>query len=88
MPLYLRSDTHGSVYGGNEALLGKWFKRTGKRDKIVLATKFGIKHGAEGPSVDSSPEYCKDCCEASLKKMGVDYIDLCESYLRLDVYTG
>ena len=73
------------MYSDNEELLGKWFRRTGKRDEIFLATKFGIKVGADikKPTFDSSPEYCKEACEESLKKLGIDCIDLCKLISRL-----
>jgi len=48
------------------------FKRTGKRDDIFLATKFGMTMtGARG-----EPEYVKDACAKSLERLGVDQIDL------------
>lgn len=66
-----------SFYGDNEVLLGKWFKRTGKRNQIFLATKFSFVKGQEGFSeLDSSAEYTKKACAESLKLLGVDYIDL------------
>lgn len=72
--------TCGSIYGENEEVLSKWFKRTGKRDEIFLASKFGIV--MEKPlvfkGIDSSGEYCKRACEASLERLGTDCIDLCE----------
>lgn len=47
------------------------------RDKIQLATKFGLlKVEADGMEVCGRPEYVRSCCEASLKRLGVDYIDL------------
>ncbi|RDW81439.1 putative aldo-keto reductase (AKR13) [Aspergillus mulundensis] len=61
------------LYGDNEKLLGKWFQRTGKRDQIFLATKFGFVGGLK---TDSSASYCKKACEESLKRLGVDSIDL------------
>jgi len=65
------------VYGDSEVLLGNWFKRTGKRDKIFLATKFGIKADPAGTrTIDGSPEYVRKACETSLKRLGVDQIDL------------
>jgi aryl-alcohol dehydrogenase-like predicted oxidoreductase len=61
-------------------MLGKWFKRTGKRDEIFLASKFGIvMENLEFKGIISSGEYCKRACEASLKRLGTDSIDLCES---------
>lgn len=68
------SDMYG--WGHNESLLGKALAG-GRRDKVVLATKFGQTQkpgGANG--VDGSPAYVKAACEASLKRLGVDVIDL------------
>jgi len=66
-----------NVYGDSEELIGKWFKKTGKRDEIFLATKFAniISPGGER-RIDSTPEYCKQACEESLRRLGVDCIDL------------
>jgi aryl-alcohol dehydrogenase-like predicted oxidoreductase len=59
-------------------MIGKWFKRTGKRADIFLGTKVGIvtdgKWGLKG--IDSSYENCKKQCEESLEKLGTHYIDL------------
>ena len=67
------------VYGPhkNEELVGRTIQ--GKRDQIVLATKFGIVRdpaNAQIRSVNGKPEYVKSACEASLKRLGVDYVDL------------
>lgn len=59
-------------------MLGRWFKRTGHRGDIFLATKFGFVKGGRGYEVDSSYEYCKRACAESLRLLDVDYIDLCE----------
>jgi aryl-alcohol dehydrogenase-like predicted oxidoreductase len=65
------------IYMDNETLIGKWFKRTGKRNDIFLATKFANKITEDGAwVVDSSPEYAREACEKSLKRLGVDVIDL------------
>ena len=77
--------TNVSSYGDNEQLLGKWFKRTGKRDEIFLASKFGIfmengKH--EKARVITTGEYCKKACDASLKRLGIESIDLCTFFDR------
>jgi aryl-alcohol dehydrogenase-like predicted oxidoreductase len=67
------SDMYG--WGQNEALLGRALK--GRRDGIVLASKFGQTRrpgGANG--VDGSPAYIAQACEASLKRLGVEVIDL------------
>ena len=60
----------------NEELVGKAIK--GKRDKIFLATKFGIVRSQDphARGINGRPEYVKACCEASLKRLGVDHIDL------------
>jgi aryl-alcohol dehydrogenase-like predicted oxidoreductase len=62
------------IYQDSEDLLGKWFNR----HRIFLATKFGNKAlpSEKGRVVDSSPEYAKEACEKSLKRLGVDCIDL------------
>ncbi|KAJ9150621.1 Aldo/keto reductase [Coniochaeta hoffmannii] len=64
------------LYGDGEELIGKWFKRTGKRDQIFLATKFGYIKGSKTFETDSSAAYCKKCCDESLKRLGIDSIDL------------
>lgn len=65
------------VYGDSELLLGKWFARTGKRDEIFLATKGGAGVDDQGNAlVRSDPEYIKGACDRSLKRLGLDSIDL------------
>jgi aryl-alcohol dehydrogenase-like predicted oxidoreductase len=61
-----------NIYGDSEVLIGKWFKRTGKRNDIFLTSKFGVTK--EGPRGD--PEHVKEQCAKSLERFGVDYIDL------------
>ncbi|KAJ1413892.1 NADP-dependent oxidoreductase domain [Sesbania bispinosa] len=66
------------VYGANanEVLLGKALKQL-PREKIQLATKFGIvKLDFSSVHVKGTPDYVRSCCEASLKRLDVDYIDL------------
>jgi aryl-alcohol dehydrogenase-like predicted oxidoreductase len=61
----------------NEELVGRAIK--GKRDKVVLATKFGIVRDPSNPTlrgVNGKPDYVKKACDASLKRLDVDYIDL------------
>jgi aryl-alcohol dehydrogenase-like predicted oxidoreductase len=68
------SDMYG--WGHNETLLGRALVG-GRRGKVVLATKFGQTQqpgGANG--VNGRPEYVKAACEASLKRLGLDEIDL------------
>ncbi|KAJ3557559.1 hypothetical protein NP233_g11708 [Leucocoprinus birnbaumii] len=63
-------------YGDSEDLVGKWFKRTGNRDRIFLATKCGIVLTETGMGVNGSPEYIKSACAKSLNRLGIDQIDL------------
>lgn len=64
------------VYMDNEDLIGKWFKRTGKRDDIFLATKFANTMKDGNITVKSDPEYVKEACEKSLRRLGIPTIDL------------
>jgi aryl-alcohol dehydrogenase-like predicted oxidoreductase len=64
------------VYFDSEEIIGKWFKRTGKRDDIFLATKFALSYSDGKIGIDSSPEYAKLACERSLQKLGMKTIDL------------
>lgn len=67
------SDMYG--WGHNEAVVGKALK--GRRDGVVLATKFGqIQRPGQSNGVDGRPDYVVQACEASLKRLGVDVIDL------------
>ncbi|OKP99314.1 aldo/keto reductase [Paenibacillus sp. P46E] len=62
--------------GKNEELVGQAIK--GHRNHVVLATKFGNVRSAEGTmlGVNGRPEYVKSACDASLRRLGVDHIDL------------
>ncbi|KAI0315462.1 Aldo/keto reductase [Amylostereum chailletii] len=64
------------VYQDSEELIGNWFKRTGKRDQIFLATKCGIQLNSTGFTITGTPEYIKQACDKSLERIGVDCIDL------------
>jgi aryl-alcohol dehydrogenase-like predicted oxidoreductase len=67
------SDMYG--WGHNEEVLGRALQ--GVRDKVVLATKFGQTQNPGGPNgVNGSPDYVQQACEASLKRLGVEVIDL------------
>jgi aryl-alcohol dehydrogenase-like predicted oxidoreductase len=68
------ADVYG--VGRNEVLVGKAIR--GRRDRVVLATKFANVRGPEGQflGVRGDPEYVRGCCDASLKRLGVDVIDL------------
>jgi aryl-alcohol dehydrogenase-like predicted oxidoreductase len=62
-------------FGANEELVGRAL--AGRRDKVVLATKFGnIRLPGGGNAVNGKPEYVTEACEASLRRLGVDTIDL------------
>jgi aryl-alcohol dehydrogenase-like predicted oxidoreductase len=68
------SDAYGAN-GSNEVLVGSAIKA--RRDKVVLATKFGNIRLPDGsPGANGRPEYVAQCCEASLKRLGVEAIDL------------
>lgn len=77
---YDTADMYGS--GHNESLLGRFI--AGRRDRVVIATKFGIvrQPGQYARSIDTSPAYVKAACEASLKRLGVDTIDLYYAHRR------
>ena len=62
--------------GRNEELVGRALR--GRRDGVVLATKFGNMRGADGSfrGVNGRPEYVREACETSLRRLGVDVIDL------------
>jgi aryl-alcohol dehydrogenase-like predicted oxidoreductase len=64
------------IYGDSERQVGQAIK--GRRDDVVLATKFGFTTGigAEKRPIDGSPQYVRKACEASLERLGVDCIDL------------
>lgn len=67
------SDMYG--WGHNEGLLGRALK--GRRDAVLLATKFGqTQRPGQSNGVDGRPAYVQQACEASLKRLGVDTIDL------------
>ncbi len=68
----------GNQGGESETILGEWLRRSGKRDKIVLATKVGMDmgHGREG----LGKQYILDAAEASLRRLGVETIDLYQSH--------
>jgi len=71
---YDTADMYGS--GHNESLLARFL--TGKRDRVTIATKFGIvrQPGEYARRVDTSPAYVAQACDASLKRLGGETIDL------------
>jgi len=68
------ADIYGN--GRNEELVGKGLKA--RRDQVVLATKFGVMRDEQGEfiGINGRPEYIRQACEASLKRLGIDHIDL------------
>src|SRR5262245_5605259 len=67
------SDMYG--WGHNEEVVGRAIK--GRRDKEVLATKFGqVRRDGQANAVDGRAQYVKGACEASLQRLGGDVIDL------------
>jgi aryl-alcohol dehydrogenase-like predicted oxidoreductase len=68
------ADVYG--LGKNEILVGKAIRD--RRSQVVLATKFGIVRMPDGgwAGVNGRPEYVRQCCEASLERLGTDHIDL------------
>ena len=68
------ADMYGS--GHNERLIGRALR--GRRDEVVLATKFAIVRAPDGEfqGISGRPEYVKQACDASLERLGVDHIDL------------
>jgi aryl-alcohol dehydrogenase-like predicted oxidoreductase len=75
MNFFDTADLYG--VGHNEELIGRFIK-TGARDRVILCTKFGsLPAGADGlPGVDNSPAHIARACDASLKRLGIDTIDL------------
>ena len=69
------SDAYG--HGENEELVGRAIK--GRRDRVFLATKFGLTRSRKDPTIcgfDGRPSYVKAACDASLRRLGVNVIDL------------
>ena len=63
------SDMYG--WGHNETVLGRALK--GRRDRVVLATKFGqVRREGQGNGVDGSPKHVMQACEDSLKRLGTE----------------
>jgi len=73
-------------WGANEELVGRAI--AGRRDRVVVATKFGMVRtdDAGGRRIDGSPEYVRRACDESLQRLGVDHIDLYQQH-RVDADT-
>ena len=68
----------GHVGGESESLIGQWFKKSGKRSQVVLATKVGKPMGPGKKGL--KPAYIREAVEASLRRLQTDYIDLYQSH--------
>ena len=68
----------GHTGGESETILGKWFRTSGKRDKVILATKVGMDMG--GGKVGLKPAYIRQAVEESLRRLGTDRIELYQSH--------
>jgi aryl-alcohol dehydrogenase-like predicted oxidoreductase len=72
------ADAYGN--GQNEELVGRAIR--GRRDEVVLATKFGILRDSQGrpAGINGRPEYVREACEQSLRRLGVETIDLYQQH--------
>ncbi len=68
----------GHVGGESETVIGRWFKATGKRDRVVLATKVGKPMGGDKKGLQ--PAYIRQAVEDSLRRLQTDRIDLYQSH--------
>lgn len=68
----------GHQGGESEAIIGSWIKKSGKRDKVILATKVGMKAGPIPGGLKK--QYILDAVEGSLRRLQTDYIDLYQSH--------
>ncbi|OAE68255.1 alcohol dehydrogenase [Achromobacter insolitus] len=68
----------GNQGGESETLIGKWLKRSGKRDRVLIATKVGMEMGPEAKGL--APAYIRRSLEASLARLQTDHIDLYQSH--------
>ena len=68
----------GNEGGESERIIGKWLKRSGKRDQVVIATKVGMEMGPGKKGL--APAYIRSAVEDSLKRLQTDCIDLYQSH--------
>jgi aryl-alcohol dehydrogenase-like predicted oxidoreductase len=68
----------GNKGGESEKIIGKWMKKSGKRNQIIVATKVGKEMGTDAKGL--SEKYIRLAVEASLKRLQTDYIDLYQSH--------
>jgi aryl-alcohol dehydrogenase-like predicted oxidoreductase len=69
----------GNEGGESEIVIGKWLKHSGKRNKVVIATKLGMEMGPGKKGL--SPAYMRSAVEDSLKRLQIDCIDLYQSHI-------
>jgi aryl-alcohol dehydrogenase-like predicted oxidoreductase len=70
------ADVYGE--GHNEELVGRAIRD--RRDRVVVATKFGLIPGSQPRRIDGSPAYVRQACEASLRRLGIETIDLYQQH--------
>lgn len=80
--IYGRYGTNNKT-GGSEEILGRWLKKSGKRNNVIVASKVGFPY--PGITGGTSKEQIKEECEKSLKRLEVEYLDL--YYLHMDDFT-
>ncbi|WP_241137278.1 aldo/keto reductase, partial [Achromobacter xylosoxidans] len=68
----------GNQGGESEALIGKWLKRSGKRDRVLIATKVGMEMGPDAKGL--APTYIRRSLDASLARLQTDHVDLYQSH--------
>lgn len=68
----------GNKGGDSETIIGAWLKSRGNRDKMIVATKAGTR--LDKDAKDLSPAYIETACEDSLRRLGVDHIDLYQAH--------
>lgn len=68
----------GNEGGESETIIGKWLKQSGKRDKVIIATKVGMEMGPDKKGL--APAYIRSAVEDSLRRLQTDYIDLYQSH--------
>ncbi|MDX3985367.1 aldo/keto reductase [Achromobacter sp. LC458] len=68
----------GNQGGESETLIGKWLKRSGKRDRVMIATKVGMEMGPDARGL--APAYIRRSLDASLARLQTDYVDLYQSH--------
>jgi aryl-alcohol dehydrogenase-like predicted oxidoreductase len=70
----------GNKGGESETIIGKWLRRSGKREKVIIATKVGMEMGPNKKGL--SKRYVLSAVEDSLRRLQTDYIDLYQSACR------